>query len=78
MFTEPSQYFKRKNRKPNRPLRTIKEMADEFGVTYQSLASWIYYKNGPSPRYKTGSPRLTHNTWYDPVELRKWWKDLEK
>ena len=63
---------------PRKPLRTIKEMAAEFGTTRQTLAGYLAHHGGPVPKYVTGNSRIrTRNTWYDPDDLRAWWKDLQ-
>jgi len=55
-----------------KPLRTLREMADEFGITPKALARYIYLRGGPQSHMKT--KRLdTSNTWYEPGELRTWW-----
>jgi hypothetical protein len=72
------QYFNRSNGKKRRkPLRTIKEMAEEFAISPQSLAALIKHKNGPSAKFRTGGTGTTINTWYDPNELRKWFKEYD-
>lgn len=69
------QYFNRsKTRKPRKPLRTIKEMAEEFLISPQSLAALIKHKNGPVAKFRTGGHGKTLNTWYEPDELRIWFK----
>ena len=54
------------------PLRTITELAKEFGVTRHSLSAYIgKRKPAPEPVFKH-----KHNTWYDPKEVRGWWSRL--
>jgi hypothetical protein len=72
------QYFNRKNKRPNKPLRTIKEMAEEFDVSPQVLIAKIKNSNGPEYRYRTGGGGRVMKTWYDPDSLRKWWNELKK
>lgn len=59
----------------NKPLRTLQEMADEFGVTLNQLSSRIQHKEGPPPEIKhkgaTGK-----KSYYDPDILRRWWRDV--
>lgn len=57
-----------------KPLRTLKEMSEEFGITLVSLAMLIKNRNGPKAKYSTGLSSTKRNTWYDPDELRAWWK----
>ena len=60
------------------PLRTLSEMADEFGVKAASLRTLIRYHKGPEPalcsRYKGGTTAVS---WYLPSEMRKWWKGVQ-
>jgi hypothetical protein len=54
------------------PLRTVTELAKEFGVTRHSLSGYLgNRKPAPKPVF-----RHRYNTWYDPEEVRKWWKNL--
>lgn len=63
---------------PRKPLRTIKEMAAEFGVSRSTLSAYIGHHNGPAAMYIAGSSHhRTKNTWYDPDVLRAWWKELQ-
>jgi hypothetical protein len=56
------------------PLRTFREMAEEFGVTDAQLRSKLErLDDAPKPKMKHQN-RYTKNTWYDPVEIRAWWK----
>jgi len=70
-----------------KPLRTLSELAAEFGVTDKSLqASIIQDPEGPRPLYRTGGTvssimktRRPISVWYDPDLVRAWWKKrLEK
>ncbi len=62
------------NRKPRKPLRTLVELASEFGVHYNLLLRRIKTHSGPQAVMKT----YTHgnHSWYEPVEMRKWWNKL--
>lgn len=63
---------------PRKPLRTIKEMAAEFGVSRCTLSAYIGHHNGPSAMYVSGSQyHRARNTWYDPDALRAWWAELQ-
>lgn len=53
-----------------KPLRTITELSEELGVSRLSLAKLIQHRGGPKAKMKTG-----RNTWYDPVEVRRWYKE---
>lgn len=60
---------------PRKPLRTVQEMADEFGVTRNKLSILIRLNNGPKPELKTGVASQKA-TWYEPRALRSWWKSM--
>lgn len=57
---------------PRKPLRTIKELAFEFGTTRQTLIAHMTHHNGPLPVF------MTKKVWYDPDEVRAWWKALQQ
>jgi len=65
---------------PRKPLRSLKELSDEFGVKYAALRRYLGLdENSPKARYGTGSSANgNRNTWYDPDEMRKWWKARNK
>lgn len=59
------------------PKRTITELADEFGLSRAGLIQAMRKstQNPPKPTLKApGSMTTGHSTWYDPVEMRAWWK----
>ena len=58
------------------PLKTIAELATEFGLTSRQLAAYIGHSlDAPSPELKIGSTKNKNkNTWYKPAEVRSWWK----
>lgn len=60
-----------------KPLRNLRELAEEFGIPHKSLQALLSRTKGaPKPIYSTGggnrssSPR---NTWYEPDEVRRWY-----
>lgn len=58
----------------HKPLKTFREMLDEFGVSRGVLTYALRDQDSPKPKFiyaTNGSPR---NTWYDPIEMRKWWE----
>ncbi len=61
-----------------KPLRTLRELADEFGIEYRSLQGMIVKAAGaPKPMFSVGGHRTSAspmNTYYDPDEVRKWYK----
>ena len=84
MRLDPSDWNKRRERQQKGvklpPLRTLSEMADEFGVTPRSLTVTMgYYPGAPEPMQQLKSTATrTGNTWYDPAAMRKWWKSVQE
>lgn len=72
------QFFQRvRNGGARKPLRSLRELADEFGVTHKTLqAKLSRCKDAPRPIFSTGDNKTAsqRNTWYDPQEVRAWWK----
>jgi hypothetical protein len=60
-----------------KPLRSARELAEEFGVSIFKLATLIKTRNGPAPKIKHRQGAIVKNTWYDPKEIRTWWKTLD-
>lgn len=60
-----------------KPLRTATELAEELGVTLNTLSALMRHHNGPPPAHKTQS-RNSKATWYDPQQVRAWFKALPK
>lgn len=58
---------------PRKPCRSLKEMAEEFGVTLRSLVVLLKSRNGPEPKLRHRG--ATSNNWYDPDAMRKWWDE---
>lgn len=57
------------------PLRTLAEMAEEFGVTPKSLGGLLR-----APQWSPPSPKFNHHSiatgtakYFDPTEMRAWW-----
>lgn len=71
------QFFQRvRNGGARKPLRSLRELADEFGVPHRSLqVKLARCKGAPRPIYSTGDAKTAsqRNTWYDPDEVRAWW-----
>lgn len=69
----------KKDRTGRVPLRTITELAEEFGVTSRTLAGLLANSDtSPSQVFKTGTGVRTsrRNIWYNPAEVRAWWKQF--
>lgn len=68
----PQKYaFPGRNKVSHKPLRTAKELAEEFGISSSRLCGLVGSRNGPKSRLSTGSAR-----WFDPDEVRAWWRAL--
>jgi hypothetical protein len=78
-FRRPNAEVNNPGYKPHAPLRTFQEMAVEFGVKPSLLNRFIGLHNGPKFNFRHSNPRAkVYNTWYDPIEMRKWWRELLK
>jgi hypothetical protein len=75
------QFFQRvRNGGARKPLRSLRELAEEFSVEHRTLqAKLSRCKGAPRPIYSTGNHKTAsqRNTWYDPDEVRAWWASLE-
>lgn len=69
---------RKQGEKNNKPLRSLRELADEFGVSMQTVSSAIARHSGPAPVlvHRRRSAGGTQNSWYDPVEMRAWWAKI--
>lgn len=57
------------------PLRTVTELAQEFGLTLRQLALLLGQdKDAPKPVFRHGCAAGARNTWYKPSEMRAWWR----
>lgn len=57
------------------PLRTVKELADEFGVSCGCLSGLLANDGAPKSTFSTRAG-TTKATWFNPTEVRVWWKAL--
>lgn len=65
--------------KPRKPLRTFKEMAEEFGITEGLLKSRLQRsENAPKPVLVHKNARRCSNSWYNHAEMRRWWKSIQE
>lgn len=58
------------------PLRTTKEIAEEFGISVRQLCGFLA-KDATSPKpklVKTNRTTRKQNSWYNQQEMREWWK----
>jgi hypothetical protein len=61
-----------------KPLRTLRELADEFSVTPAKLTQLIRLHEGPEAVLRVRSTNKTQNSWYEPLEFRRWWRALSE
>ena len=77
-FETSGQAFSRvRQNGPRKPLRTLAELADEFGVSWRTLNAMRLSHEGPNPILKTGS-QSKRATWFDPGEMRSWWASIQE
>jgi hypothetical protein len=69
---------KKADRIYRKPLRTFKEMAEEFGVSEQAVAVFLGTRDGPKPEIRSTGNCVVNRTWYDPTEMRRWWKSIQE
>jgi transposase-like protein len=60
------------------PLRSFKELADEFGLSHDQLKKFLQYHEGPAPVVIHKNKRTERNSWYDHTQMRKWWKQIQE
>lgn len=61
-----------------RPLRSLRELADDIGVAHRRLVGILSAdKNAPKKKYQTGWNGSQRNTWFDPAEFMTWWRSRE-
>lgn len=60
-----------------RPLRTLQEMADEFGISKASLLTYMGHSKAPLPPRQTYRSIGGSNTYVDPIAMREWWAGYE-
>lgn len=63
------------NRKPK---RTVKELADEFGISWRQLSGLLSTKDAPKAWLRSRSLAVSSATWFDPDEVRTWFRGLPK
>lgn len=61
---------------PRVPLRTLQELAEEFGIDHRCLASAMSKNGGPKPQFDKAKSGLVY---YEAQPVRSWWKNaIEK
>ena len=57
----------------------LPELAEEFGITTATLSAYMQHHGGPKAVLKHGGNySRSAVTYYDPDEVRKWWKELKE
>lgn len=59
------------------PLRTAKELADEFGIDIRKFGGLLNRKDAPKGVVRNKS-FSTSNTYFEPNEVRRWWKSIKE
>lgn len=59
-----------------KPLRSFRELAEEFGVSPATLRGLLAHHPGPEPKFTHRGLRTPSCAWYDPAEMRAWWAKL--
>lgn len=60
------------------PLRTFKELAEEFGVSVRSLCGHMAADGSAPKKVWAHKSASVQNAWFDAVAMRKWWKTKQK
>jgi hypothetical protein len=69
-----------KQARSGKPQRTIREMADEFGIDYRILGK-IMASDASAPIFSLVGAKLNHSNpqkWVEPCAMRKWWKERQE
>ena len=64
--------FRQRQSKP--PLRTVTELATEFGISQKCLSNLMRFSTTQPPEPQLRHRGKTSATWYEPVAMRAWWK----
>jgi len=76
-ITDSKKFYEQANKGKREPLRTLKEMADEFGLSPQALRMFMHHHDGPDMALDSRGCSV-RGTWYSPTEMRRWWRGLTK
>lgn len=66
------------DRKAFPPMRTSKELADEFGIAHRVLVTLLCREDAPQPGLKYRHTNQTRDSWYDPDAVRRWYAAICK
>lgn len=60
---------------PRKPLRTAKEMAEEFGVPVHVVVGLLGREGAPKPKIDGRMNHASRLCWYEVAPFRKWLRD---
>lgn len=66
-----------KRKQQREPLLTAGEMADELGVSVQSMLRYMRHHNGPKHEM-VAKRNATTITYFKPSTVRAWWKQVKE
>lgn len=74
---------KSRDGKRRAPLRSLRELADELGVTISEIQLAMARcakdkKQVPQPAIKHTGTFVSGNTYYNPAEVKSWWKFVKE
>ena len=72
-ITSNLSFFSNVGKPQRKPLRTFKEMTDEFGVSPGVLMAALRDEGAPSAEMQHFGKNSGNNRWYEPVAMRRWW-----
>ncbi len=68
-------YWRNRKTGPREPLRTVAELAEELGLSKQSLGHKLAQPGAPLPVIDGKKASYSaRSKWYRPSEVRAWWK----
>lgn len=75
-FALTQEQRKNMGRGQGKPLRSFRELAEEFGVSMPKLATELAKHPGPKAKLVHRHGGTHTNAWYDPAEMRAWWANI--
>jgi hypothetical protein len=70
------EYHERKG-VPRKPLRSLKELSEELGVTVMNLVWKLKKEGAPKPQLSKKKDGSNTQSWYEPEEFRAWWSTVK-
>lgn len=62
----------------NKPLRTFAELCADLGVPQRVVSGKLRRKDAPKPKTRHKSNGGGQQSWYDPIEFKRWWHSLKE